>query len=124
MVSTKKTATSNGVHPSSETQELLQNVHDLQAADVPEHVWQRAEDLFLDWLASAMASGQTHPIPAFTKMMSRMGPHDGPSQLLPSSSSPRANVTSAYWAAWLNGAASHTLEQDDLHNSSVMHPAT
>lgn len=33
-------------------------------------------------------------------------------------------TTSAYWAAWVNAAASHTLEQDDLHNGSVMHPAT
>src|SRR5690606_34329234 len=32
--------------------------------------------------------------------------------------------TSAYFAALVNGASSHLVEQDDLHNSSVLHPAT
>src|SRR5690606_966512 len=32
--------------------------------------------------------------------------------------------TSALFAALVNGAASHFVEQDDLHNSSVLHPGT
>lgn len=86
---------------------------------MPEEVWLRIEDLLLDWLASALASKATHPIPIFEATARQMGPKDGTSQVLPSTS-----LSSPYWASWVNAAASHTLEQDDLHNSSVMHPAT
>lgn len=93
---------------------------DLHPSAVPEAVWLRAEDLFLDWLGSALGSRSTHPIPAFAALARQMGPSsDGPAQVLADGS-----TSSAYWAAWANAASSHVLEQDDLHNSSVMHPAT
>ena len=37
---------------------------------------------------------------------------------------PGATTGSAYQAAYANAAASHFVEQDDLHNASVVHPAT
>lgn len=92
---------------------------DLTADTVPDAVWLRIQDLFLDWLASALASQRTHPIPLFATTARQMGPTQGSSQVLPG-----ASLSSPYWASWVNAAASHTLEQDDLHNSSVMHPAT
>src|SRR5690606_19490098 len=49
----------------------------------------------------------------------RMGPASGAVQNLVDGTN-----TSAYFAALVNGAASHVVEQDDLHNSSVLHPAT
>jgi 2-methylcitrate dehydratase PrpD len=48
-----------------------------------------------------------------------MGPSDGKAKILVS-----GRNTSAYFAALVNGASSHLVEQDDLHNSSVLHPAT
>ena len=36
----------------------------------------------------------------------------------------RGKRTSPFFAALINGAASHFVEQDDLHNSSVLHPGT
>ncbi|WP_421722538.1 MmgE/PrpD family protein [Alloalcanivorax xenomutans] len=48
-----------------------------------------------------------------------MGPASGAVQNLVDGTN-----TSAYFAALVNGAASHVVEQDDLHNSSVLHPAT
>lgn len=48
-----------------------------------------------------------------------MGPETGKSTILGDE-----NKTSPYFAALINGASSHLLEQDDLHNSSVYHPAT
>lgn len=92
---------------------------DLTVDSVPEPVWLRIEELFLDWLASALAASKTHPIPAFEQMARQMGPDSGSAVILTT-----GGLTSPYWAAWLNAASSHTLEQDDLHNSSVMHPAT
>lgn len=93
--------------------------NDLTADTVPGEVWLRIEDLSLDWLASALASKSTHPIPIFEATARQMGPKDGKSQVIPS-----ASLSGPFWASWVNAAASHTLEQDDLHNSSVMHPAT
>jgi 2-methylcitrate dehydratase PrpD len=48
-----------------------------------------------------------------------MGPANGPCSILVS-----RKTTSPYFAAMINGASSHLVEQDDLHNSSVLHPAT
>ncbi len=48
-----------------------------------------------------------------------MGPSSGRARVLTS-----GRRTSPYFAALVNGAASHLVEQDDLHNSSVLHPAT
>ena len=48
-----------------------------------------------------------------------MGPSEGPCEVLPSGA-----TTSALFAALINGAASHVVEQDDVHNGSVFHPAT
>ncbi len=48
-----------------------------------------------------------------------MGPREGDSEILVS-----RKKTSPMFAALINGAASHYVEQDDLHNSSVLHPGT
>jgi 2-methylcitrate dehydratase PrpD len=48
-----------------------------------------------------------------------MGPKDGPSEILVS-----RQRTSPLFAALVNGAASHVVEQDDVHNGAVFHPAT
>jgi 2-methylcitrate dehydratase PrpD len=48
-----------------------------------------------------------------------MGPAEGPSELLI-----HRRGTSPLAAAMANAAASHVAEQDDLHNGSVLHPAT
>jgi 2-methylcitrate dehydratase PrpD len=48
-----------------------------------------------------------------------MGPADGPSEVLI-----HRRGTSPLAAAVANAASSHVAEQDDLHNSSVFHPAT
>lgn len=105
---------------SESTSALLRYLsEDLAAHSVPEEVWLRIEDLFLDWLASAVASAGTHPIPIFENTARQMGPSGGSAQIIANNSR-----SSPYWAAWVNAASSHTLEQDDLHNSSVMHPAT
>jgi len=47
-----------------------------------------------------------------------MGPADGPSEVLTS-----RRMTSPVFAALVNAAASHYVEQDDVHNGAVFHPA-
>ncbi|AXQ47902.1 MmgE/PrpD family protein [Pseudomonas vlassakiae] len=101
------------------TQALAGFLADLQYAHIPGHVLERTEDLFLDWLGSALASQGAHPIPLFERYAERMGPTQGSARVLTSGRS-----SSPYFAALVNGAASHLVEQDDLHNRSVLHPAT
>ncbi|QXI25931.1 MmgE/PrpD family protein [Pseudomonas vanderleydeniana] len=103
----------------SHTQALAEFLAGLRYEQVPDAVLARTEDLFLDWLASALASQGAHPIPLFEAYARRMGPAQGPARILVNGES-----SSAYFAALVNAASSHLVEQDDLHNSSVLHPAT
>ena len=104
---------------SQHTQALTGFLAGLRYEQLPEAVISRTEDLFLDWLGSALASQGSHPIPLFECYGAMMGPASGPATILVS-----GKTTSAYFAALINGASSHLVEQDDLHNSSVLHPAT
>lgn len=91
----------------------------LRYEDIPAAVVARTEDLFLDWVGSALAGRGARPTVVLERFATRMGPGAGPAEVLTS----RAR-TSALFAAMINAAASHFVEQDDLHNSSVLHPAT
>ncbi|MDN6860398.1 MmgE/PrpD family protein [Pseudomonas sp. CAN2814] len=101
------------------THALAEFLAGLRYEDLPTAVVEYTEELFLDWLGSALASQNRHPIPLFQRYAQRMGPASGKSRVLVDGTS-----TSAYFAALVNGASSHLVEQDDLHNSSVLHPAT
>ncbi|WP_054921331.1 MmgE/PrpD family protein [Pseudomonas sp. NBRC 111138] len=101
------------------TQALCRFLAELKYSQLPEPVLARTEELYLDWLASALASQGAHPIPLFERYAQKMGPSSGPAQVIVNGTG-----TSAYFAALVNAASSHLVEQDDLHNSSVLHPAT
>ncbi len=100
-------------------QVLCQFASSLRFSDLPHAVVLRTEELFLDWIASSLAAKGLHPLPAFESFVSSMAPSQGSAETFINRKS-----TSAYFAAWLNAASSHLVEQDDLHNSSVFHPAT
>ena len=91
----------------------------LELADVPAPVLRRAEELMIDWFASALAGKGARPVETLTAFAEAMGPADGPSEILI-----RRRGTSPLMAAYANAAASHFAEQDDVHNGSVFHPAT
>ena len=91
----------------------------LKPSDIPEEVMRRGEDLLVDWFGSAVAGKGAAPVEILTRFAEQMGPGSGPSEILVHRSS-----SSPYLAAMSNAAASHVVEQDDLHNSSVFHPAT
>lgn len=101
------------------THALAEFLAGLRYEDLPPAVVEYTEELFLDWLGSALASHNRHPIPLFQRYARRMGPAGGKSRVLVDGTS-----TSAQFAALVNAASSHLVEQDDLHNSSVLHPAT
>jgi 2-methylcitrate dehydratase PrpD len=91
----------------------------LRFEDIPPAVLARTEDLFLDWFGSALAGKGARPTEAMQRIAAAMGPSTGPAEILTS----RVR-SSALFGALVNGAASHFVEQDDLHNGSVLHPAT
>jgi 2-methylcitrate dehydratase PrpD len=101
------------------TATLASFVHDLSYAELPREVVLRAEDLFLDWIGSALAGKDSRPVAALAHFAEMMGPATGCSEMLP-----LRRRSSPYFAALVNAAASHVVEQDDVHNGSVFHPAT
>ena len=101
------------------TRRLARFTAGLTAQDIPEAVMVRTQELFLDWAGSALAGWAMHPVPLFGSFARTMGPNDGRCDVLGGK-----YKTSAWFAAFVNGASSHVAEQDDLHNGSVLHPAT
>jgi 2-methylcitrate dehydratase PrpD len=91
----------------------------LRYEDFPAAVVAKTEDLFLDWFASALAGKGVRTTVVLERFAQMMGPASGPAEVLTS-----RGRTSALFAAQINAAASHFVEQDDLHNSSVLHPGT
>src|SRR5215204_4725864 len=101
------------------TRELASFLSRLRYEDLPDEVVERTKELFLDWAASALAGKNARPVRILERFTETMGPAEGPSEILVS-----RQRTSPLFAALVNGAASHVVEQDDLHNASVFHPAT
>lgn len=91
----------------------------LRYQDIPAPVLRRAEDLFIDWLASVLAGREGRPVQAIERFARSMAPAAGGAEVMTSRCS-----TSPYLAAMIHAAASHYVEQDDVHNGSVFHPAT
>jgi len=102
-------------HPSRTLAEFAAT---LRFEAIPAAVVRRAEDLFLDWLASALAGKDARPVETIARFAERMGPADGPSEILI-----HRRGSSPLVAATANAASSHFAEQDDVHNGSVFHPA-
>jgi 2-methylcitrate dehydratase PrpD len=102
----------------SPTRTLSEFVAGLRLGDVPAPVVEMAKDLLVDWMGSALGGKDARPVRALQAFARRMGPREGPSEVLPD----RAG-TSPFFAALVNAASSHVLEQDDVHNGSVFHPA-
>jgi 2-methylcitrate dehydratase PrpD len=90
----------------------------LQFESLPPAVVDRTEDLFLDWFASALAGKGARPVETIAQFYESQGPASGPSEILI-----HRSTSSPLIAAAVNAASSHFAEQDDVHNSSVFHPA-
>ena len=100
------------VHP------LAEFAATLRWEQVPPDVQARTVDLWVDWVGSALAGQQSRAVQTLQRFALSQGPAQGDSELLGHSRS-----TSPMMAALANAAASHVVEQDDVHNGSVFHPA-
>lgn len=89
----------------------------LQYEDLPEDVVAMAKIAIMDWLGSVVGGSLEPPARMTAKVVREEG------------GLPQATVigfdekTSVSRAALVNGASCHILELDDLHKSSIMHPA-
>lgn len=118
MSTVSKTSKTNTTTPGV-TEQLASFLADIRYEQLPRPVVERTKDLFLDWLASALAGRNARPVRILEQFAAMMGPQDGPSEILVSRSR-----TSPLFAALVNAASSHVVEQDDVHNGAVFHPAT
>ncbi|QIM73621.1 MmgE/PrpD family protein [Bordetella trematum] len=91
---------------------------ELRYDDIPPAVLRRAEDLLLDTLGSILAGAQAPAVRHIAAYARAMGPADGPCEILI-----ERRGSSPLFAAMVNAAAAHVVEQDDVHNGSVFHPA-
>jgi len=100
------------------TRQLCDFLATLKLEQIPQEVIEKTKDLFLDWIASAIAGKDAPAIRKLQEFAATMGPQQGPSEVFVD-----RHRTSPYFAALINGASSHVVEQDDVHNGSVLHPA-
>ena len=88
---------------------------------IPHAVVERTVNLYVDWLGSALAGKGARPVETIARFARQTG---GMAQRGPCDVLIDRSRTTPYFAAMVNGAASHFAEQDDVHNGSVFHPAT
>ncbi|MEK1933024.1 MAG: MmgE/PrpD family protein [Pararhizobium sp.] len=98
---------------------LAEFVADLEFERIPPRVVTFAKGLMIDWLGSVMAGKGSHQVEVIDAFARAMGPETGACTIIPT-----RRKTSPYFAATINAASSHVVEQDDVHNGSVFHPAT
>lgn len=115
MTAVRSPASTAVLHPSAT---LAKFASELKYSDIPESVRMRCEDLFLDTMASILAGSSARAVKAMAKYTALMGPSEGKSEDFVN-----RRLTNPFFAAMVNAAAAHVVEQDDVHNGSVFHPA-
>lgn len=98
--------------------QLAEFATQLSIEDIPAPVLRRTEDLMLDCLVSVLAGSTARPVQTMSHFAETMGPSHGPSEIIVA----RRN-SSPLFAAMVNAASAHMVEQDDVHNGAVFHPA-
>lgn len=101
----------------TDTDRLLGFLATLTFKDLPNEVEARTKDLILDWFGSTLAGRSARPTKIMEQWTNQMGPTTGRSECLTN-----GRLTSPVFATMVNGASSHVVEQDDVHNGSVVHP--
>lgn len=90
----------------------------LRWEDIPTAVQDRTIDLLVDWFGSVLAGHTARSVASIARFALAQGPAEGSCELIG-----HDRGSSPMMAAMANAAASHVVEQDDVHNGSVFHPA-
>ena len=102
----------------TQSEQLANFAANLKFNDIPASVIARCEDLLLDTLGSILAGSTARPVKTIDAFAKLQGPATGKCQVLGN-----LRNTTALFASMVNAAAAHMVEQDDVHNGSVFHPA-
>jgi 2-methylcitrate dehydratase PrpD len=89
----------------------------LRYEDLSETQVANMKGYILDWLGSAYAGRDLPSVRMMRNVAGSLGGHPE------STSIPDGTRTSCLLASFVNGAASHVVEMDDLHRESILHPA-
>ena len=89
----------------------------LASTDIPSTTRHNAARCILDWYAGTISGGVLAPATLLAKALAT--PAGGMASLLPS-----GQMLDARTAALINGAASHTVEVDDIYSPGLYHPGS
>src|SRR5260370_16481793 len=90
------------------TGELASFLTSLRFEHLPRAVVDRTEDLFLDWIASALAGRNAKPVSILERFATTMAPSEGPGEILAS-----RRRTPPLFAALVNGPPPHVVHPED-----------
>ena len=93
-------------------------VAELDTASIPETTWHSAKRCLVDWYGGTIAGGVLPPAVHLEPALVAAG-SGGRVRLIPTGSR-----TDARTAALINGAASHTVEVDDIYRDGLYHPGS
>lgn len=96
---------------------LAQYISTLSYEQLPKHVIEFTKLCLLDYFASAIAGKDKKPIQMIDQLTKEMGGYEQATTVT-------GGKTSVMNAAFVNGAASHIVELDDIHKGSIIHAAT
>lgn len=97
------------------TRELVEFLHPLTASDLPAEVLDRARYFLLDYLACAIRGSREESSAAVQRMVQRIGANGCATVI-----GTRMRTIPGL-AATANGAAAHSIEQDDTHSGGSIH---
>jgi len=101
------------------TRELAEFAAAIAYDKIPEATIRKTKQCILDWLGVCIRGSQERPVKIISNVLLEGGGAKQASILAGG-----GEETSALQAAFCNGAASHSLDFDDLHNPSIIHLAT
>ena len=101
------------------TRELAEFAAAISYEKIPAATIRKTKQCILDWLGVCIRGSQEKPVKMIRNVLLEAGGAKQASIIAGS-----REETSALQAAFCNGAASHSLDFDDLHNPSIIHLAT
>lgn len=99
------------------SEKLAHYIKETSYDQLPEEVISFTKLCILDYFSSAFAGSKKEPVQIISEFVNEMG-GDSQASLITGG---KSSVTNA---ALVNGAASHIVELDDIHKSSIIHAAT
>ncbi|WP_102026607.1 MmgE/PrpD family protein [Salirhabdus sp. Marseille-P4669] len=99
------------------SEELARYIKQTSYEDLPEEVVAFTKLCILDYFSSAFAGANKAPVQMIAEMIREMGGEEQATLVT-------GGKNSVVNAAFVNGAASHIVELDDIHKASIIHAAT